>query len=442
MTAPVWTYWQGPRSTVVDLCLESIQRYHPDVTIVDDAWVVDNGGEDLLALTSGLGRDGHDCLAYRADLIRLWLQYKFGGGTWIDADTVLLYPLDLEQRAEGADLVGVWNTQQRKGFGINGILATPYYIRPGSPVAKHLFQRCRGLLKRMRSHGDVQYGATSVGILSELWQKHRNRFNIRRFQHWFYNRIAWHDCGPLLGARRHPHRHFRHSGFHPACRGYHITGGVAREFSHLTREQLLGDTHHNGDKITLLQYLLQRSLGRSPGTPKRAQDIIHRLPTHEPVTVVEVGVFGAETTTAILQHLPLATVIAVDPYESKNHTGAHEPWLNQNQMDAVCHAAKRALHPFGDRVQWLRLPSTEAADRIPDRSVDAVFIDAVHTEGAVQQDIDAWLPKRRTPSSLFGGHDYNDLRFPGVVRGVQRKATEHGFSIETGRGHTWFFRTQ
>ena len=51
-------------------------------------------------------------------------------------------------------------------------------------------------------------------------------------------------------------------------------------------------------------------------------------------------------------------------------------------------------------------------------TLDFVFIDADHTYEAVKADIAAWRQKIR-PEGWVTGHDYDPLRFPGVVRAVE-----------------------
>ena len=53
----------------------------------------------------------------------------------------------------------------------------------------------------------------------------------------------------------------------------------------------------------------------------------------------------------------------------------------------------------------IRKSSVEAAKDFPDRSLDAVYIDAAHDEDSVREDIKTWRPKIR-PGGILSGHDY------------------------------------
>jgi len=74
---------------------------------------------------------------------------------------------------------------------------------------------------------------------------------------------------------------------------------------------------------------------------------------------------------------------------------------------------------YADRAQLLVMTTHEAADYVPDGSLDFVFIDADHSDAAVTDDIARWQSKVRKGGWL-GGHDYHRKKFPGVVAAVDR----------------------
>lgn len=89
-----------------------------------------------------------------------------------------------------------------------------------------------------------------------------------------------------------------------------------------------------------------------------------------------------------------------DPREDKNYA-------RKAENDANFERARRAMAFAGERVKQIRALSVEATTRFDDGSFDWLYIDALHTEAALLQDLRAWWPKLR-PGGLFTGDDYGD----------------------------------
>ena len=84
---------------------------------------------------------------------------------------------------------------------------------------------------------------------------------------------------------------------------------------------------------------------------------------------------------------------------------------------------KARLAQFGARSEIWRLRSAEAAARVPDGSMDFVYIDARHDYESVLEDLDAWYSKLK-PGAIFAGHDYVDGMFPQGDFGVKSAVDE------------------
>lgn len=83
---------------------------------------------------------------------------------------------------------------------------------------------------------------------------------------------------------------------------------------------------------------------------------------------------------------------------------------------------------------WLiKSRTNDAAARIPDQTLDFVFIDADHTHQSVREDIAHWAPKVR-PGGWIGGHDYHPRKWPGVVKAVNEA---FGKKVQHWPGTIW-----
>lgn len=131
----------------------------------------------------------------------------------------------------------------------------------------------------------------------------------------------------------------------------------------------------------------------------------------------EVGVLGGDTSEYLLKRFPSLQLYSIDPYVDysayeHNRTEAH---MNKHEVHA-----RTKLAPFGQRSVLLKDFSVPASAQFTDKSLDFVFIDAIHTYEAVSEDLRAWAPKVRV-GGLIMGHDIS-------WGGVQRAVSEFGFA--------------
>jgi hypothetical protein len=111
---------------------------------------------------------------------------------------------------------------------------------------------------------------------------------------------------------------------------------------------------------------------------------------------VESGRFALE----ICQQIPGVDLLCVDAWAAYQGYREH---VTQAKVDGLYEAAQARLE--GQNVTFLREFSVEAAKRVPDRSLDFVYVDANHRYEYVVADIAAWLPKIRR-GGIISGHDY------------------------------------
>lgn len=131
----------------------------------------------------------------------------------------------------------------------------------------------------------------------------------------------------------------------------------------------------------------------------------------------EIGLQRGWTICHLLASCPGLSMIGVDQWIEVPDTG--EPgWDSYDHIDLDYWAAtvKQRVAGFAGRGAVLHMDSLAAAARLPDASLDFVFIDGDHTERGASADILAWAPKVR-PTGFVCGHDRDR---PEVARALDR----------------------
>ena len=119
----------------------------------------------------------------------------------------------------------------------------------------------------------------------------------------------------------------------------------------------------------------------------------------------EVGVWRGELSRMLYQHA--RTLVCVDPWSALwNNFGDYtctmgEPPKTQEDLNRMHDELQRDL----PGALILRMPSEEAAKHVPFKSLDFVFIDAVHLRRNMAIDLGEWCEKIRVPGML-AGDDY------------------------------------
>lgn len=121
--------------------------------------------------------------------------------------------------------------------------------------------------------------------------------------------------------------------------------------------------------------------------------------------MAEVGVWHGEFAAAVLRGCPdISTYYLVDPWRPLDDW--NKPLNVPADRFAEAHrAATEAVAFAGSRAVVLRGTTREVADRIPDGSLDAVYVDGDHTLRGITIDLVRMLPKLR-PDGLLGGDDF------------------------------------
>jgi hypothetical protein len=162
-------------------------------------------------------------------------------------------------------------------------------------------------------------------------------------------------------------------------------------------------------------------------------------------TVVEVGVQRGEYGATILEAWEGNRYIGVDPWPDTIMDDYIDKINFDNRTNDMMIAEANVL-PYADRAMLLRMSSAEAARWVVDGSLDAVYIDAIHTYHDVMWDMQIWWPKVR-PGGLMLGHDYGLISYieniftvaPGVKEFSRRMQVTLHTTFEDNINHnTWY----
>jgi len=153
--------------------------------------------------------------------------------------------------------------------------------------------------------------------------------------------------------------------------------------------------------------------------------------------VIEVGCWLGRSTSYIarLVRARAAALTCVDSWAGS--TDGFDPHYRAMLAGRDAEAEFRVhLAALGVTPDIRREPSVLAARAFAPASVDCVFLDGSHDQGAVTADIAAWRPKLR-PGGVLAGHDFSE-RHPGVIAAVTAAAREHGGEVKRGPGSVWW----
>ncbi len=113
-------------------------------------------------------------------------------------------------------------------------------------------------------------------------------------------------------------------------------------------------------------------------------------------TGAEIGVLRGAYSRTLCDAMPGLKIKCVDPWISFRRN-------SQTRVERYYNWACRRLRPY--KAEIIRKPSMEAVREVPDKSLDFVYIDAMHEFDSVMVDIIFWADKVRA-GGMIAGHDY------------------------------------
>lgn len=136
----------------------------------------------------------------------------------------------------------------------------------------------------------------------------------------------------------------------------------------------------------------------------------------------EIGVYRGTLTEYLLTKLPTINLLhAVDSWiHYPDFTAILNPKgsVINTPMEDIFEVFLENTERFEKRLSVHKMSSEDAAEIIPDNSLDFIFIDANHAYDYVKADIIMWTPKVKSGGIIIG-HDYNPERPEfGVIQAV------------------------
>ena len=150
------------------------------------------------------------------------------------------------------------------------------------------------------------------------------------------------------------------------------------------------------------------------GKDYRGSYLLYLIEKNNFKTIAEVGVKFGRTTFFLLDSVPDLVIYSID-------------------TDISMFYNKEVKKKYGDRLIPIQGYSYNVADRLSDKSMDLIFIDADHSYDSVKKDILAYSPKLKDHGILAG----HDIDYPGVNKAVQELIKE----FDIGPDNVWVKHT-
>lgn len=144
-------------------------------------------------------------------------------------------------------------------------------------------------------------------------------------------------------------------------------------------------------------------------TEPKCHLLVHLCNRHDLTSVAEVGVFGGNLTNRVMALCPtVVNYYCVDPWEVYCESYDRPASAREKQQSFWEEMHQKVLDiskKYTPRVNIIRAPSHTGANSIKDKSLDFVYIDAIHDRKNMLLDIKSWLPKIKR-WGFIGGHDF------------------------------------
>jgi hypothetical protein len=130
--------------------------------------------------------------------------------------------------------------------------------------------------------------------------------------------------------------------------------------------------------------------------------------------MIEIGCYAGDSTAVFAEFCK--TLYAIDPWKTgmslaDGSSAGEVVYMYPNVEEAF----DEKMKAFPNVIKMKNFDH-EVIDSFKKRTIDFIYIDALHTEEEMHRQLEMWLPKIKE-SGIIGGHDFNE-HFPGIVRAV------------------------
>lgn len=151
------------------------------------------------------------------------------------------------------------------------------------------------------------------------------------------------------------------------------------------------------------------------GHSKSGPVILSLIEKYNPRSFVEVGSQTSYLAELVAKKHPNIMVYCIDLCFHRPHV--HKEYGNLSQISS---------------------DSVDAAVKFGDKSMDLVYIDALHTYEGVKNDLAAWHPKCKM---VLAGHDYGHGNHTGCTKAIDEFCEERkSLNLETGDYYNWWVK--
>ncbi len=122
----------------------------------------------------------------------------------------------------------------------------------------------------------------------------------------------------------------------------------------------------------------------------------------------EIGVNDGITSQNLLHYLDIKNLYLIDPWipYGLDNPSAGTTCITDAEAQAHYQTTLQRCQFAGEKVIICRAFSQQAAETIPDKELDFVFIDGDHSYEEVKKDLNLWWPKVKI-GGIFSGHDFS-----------------------------------